>query len=431
MPPASRSPQTGQSARELASPQRMGAALTYARRYALFTLVGIAGEDDLVHPIFAIKPSPLPSRGPDEPSTPMPAEPGSAADPVDPAFPQSEAQARAALPCPERPALTRSRAFAALLDQLLIGVKTFASAALAATWAQAALPAKNGLTADDASSRRTPLSGNYRSSRRRTPRRRRMMTLRRRSRPRLGRHPPPPLKVPTAPALAGDRHSTRCRPPPLPQPRSPAVLAHRPSLPSPDPRHPTILAGAVGRKASDEFVVPLCRSHHRAVHRAGDERAWWKGASIDPVPVARRLWKQTRLNEGRIPPNRTPQAPRDSDTKQADAADRATPSPGPRHACGMLVRIATTVEVFYIATGTAFAALMIDDRRETWPIRSRVSDPDCGAATRRKRDCGKRGDDPTNALAHASFLSARDHLRKPSRSLNDACRQASGRAQLD
>jgi hypothetical protein len=35
---------------DLASPQRMGAALTYARRYALFTLVGIAGEDDLDAP---------------------------------------------------------------------------------------------------------------------------------------------------------------------------------------------------------------------------------------------------------------------------------------------------------------------------------------------------------------------------------------------
>ena len=32
---------------EMGTPQRMGAALTYARRYALFTLVGIAGEDDL------------------------------------------------------------------------------------------------------------------------------------------------------------------------------------------------------------------------------------------------------------------------------------------------------------------------------------------------------------------------------------------------
>jgi ERF superfamily len=37
---------------ETAAPRRMGAALTYARRYALFTLVGIAGEDDLDAPDF-------------------------------------------------------------------------------------------------------------------------------------------------------------------------------------------------------------------------------------------------------------------------------------------------------------------------------------------------------------------------------------------
>src|SRR5271169_5862792 len=35
---------------DTAEPHRMGAALTYARRYALFTLVGIAGEDDLDAP---------------------------------------------------------------------------------------------------------------------------------------------------------------------------------------------------------------------------------------------------------------------------------------------------------------------------------------------------------------------------------------------
>ena len=35
---------------ETAVPHRLGAALTYARRYALFTLVGIAGEDDLDAP---------------------------------------------------------------------------------------------------------------------------------------------------------------------------------------------------------------------------------------------------------------------------------------------------------------------------------------------------------------------------------------------
>jgi hypothetical protein len=51
---------------------------------------------------------------------------------------------------------------------------------------------------------------------------------------------------------------------------------------------------ALGRKVSDEFAVPLCRGHHRAVHRSRDERAWWRQAGIDPIKVARRLWKTTR-----------------------------------------------------------------------------------------------------------------------------------------
>src|SRR4029077_18648934 len=42
---------------EMANPHRMGAALTYARRYALFTLVGIAGEDDLDGPDLCTPPS--------------------------------------------------------------------------------------------------------------------------------------------------------------------------------------------------------------------------------------------------------------------------------------------------------------------------------------------------------------------------------------
>ena len=42
---------------ETAAPHRMGAALTYARRYALFTLVGIAGEDDLDAPDLAATPN--------------------------------------------------------------------------------------------------------------------------------------------------------------------------------------------------------------------------------------------------------------------------------------------------------------------------------------------------------------------------------------
>jgi hypothetical protein len=50
---------------------------------------------------------------------------------------------------------------------------------------------------------------------------------------------------------------------------------------------------ALGRKVSDEFAVPLCRGHHRAVHSSRDERAWWRQAGIDPIKVARRLWKET------------------------------------------------------------------------------------------------------------------------------------------
>src|SRR5919108_1991047 len=48
---------------EIANPQRMGAALTYARRYALFTLVGIAGEDDIDAPDLTLPPA-SPSRIP-------------------------------------------------------------------------------------------------------------------------------------------------------------------------------------------------------------------------------------------------------------------------------------------------------------------------------------------------------------------------------
>ena len=66
---------------------------------------------------------------------------------------------------------------------------------------------------------------------------------------------------------------------------------------------------ALGRKASDEFTVPLCRVHHRAAHRAGDERAWWKAAGIDPMKFAGRLWKQTRVNEGRLPADQIMQTP--------------------------------------------------------------------------------------------------------------------------
>jgi hypothetical protein len=50
---------------------------------------------------------------------------------------------------------------------------------------------------------------------------------------------------------------------------------------------------ALGRKVSDEFTVPLCRGHHREVHRCGDEVAWWQKAGIDPTAPARVLWLES------------------------------------------------------------------------------------------------------------------------------------------
>jgi hypothetical protein len=57
---------------------------------------------------------------------------------------------------------------------------------------------------------------------------------------------------------------------------------------------------ALGRRVSDEFAVPLCRTHHRALHRSGDEAAWWTSTDLDPVLVAQRLWQHTRLNGAAI-----------------------------------------------------------------------------------------------------------------------------------
>jgi hypothetical protein len=47
---------------------------------------------------------------------------------------------------------------------------------------------------------------------------------------------------------------------------------------------------AMGRKVSDEFTIPLCRGHHREVHRSGDEMTWWAKTRIDPRAAARVLW---------------------------------------------------------------------------------------------------------------------------------------------
>ena len=68
------------------------------------------------------------------------------------------------------------------------------------------------------------------------------------------------------------------------------ICGRRPS----DPHHLRLAQSrALGRKVSDEFTVPLCRVHHREIHRCGDEMVWWNGTGIDPTAAARTLWLET------------------------------------------------------------------------------------------------------------------------------------------
>jgi hypothetical protein len=68
-----------------------------------------------------------------------------------------------------------------------------------------------------------------------------------------------------------------------------------------DPHHLTFTQPrALGRRVSDEFIVPVCRVHHRELHRSGDEAAWWRSLNIDPLPIALRLWQQTQ-GAGELP----------------------------------------------------------------------------------------------------------------------------------
>jgi hypothetical protein len=59
---------------------------------------------------------------------------------------------------------------------------------------------------------------------------------------------------------------------------------------------------AIGLKVSDEFTVPLCRGHHRQLHQAGNEAAWWVNLNINALEIARRLWEESRMD-------RSPAAP--------------------------------------------------------------------------------------------------------------------------
>jgi hypothetical protein len=306
---------------ETANPQRMGAALTYARRYALFTLVGIAGEDDLDAPDLCDA-SLAPSSSLDRSIKPR--NPG-----VSPRTP-GNGQGRGSMNR-ERSAILDSDQSAALREKLLIEVGNIPSADPAAAWAREALAAKNSLTAtdaklvEDAFERRlsellsSETASNDDSSGIQGPAAQETVATESAD-PGETRGIDKSVLAIAAPRRYRNREHLRS------VAKQPCLICGR--KPS-DPHHLRYLQPrALGRKASDEFAVPLCRVHHRAVHRSRDERGWWQAAGIDPIKVARKLWRETRIDEGRVEPDRTPQTAAADPRSQPgeDAVERQAPA---------------------------------------------------------------------------------------------------------
>jgi hypothetical protein len=127
---------------ETAAPRRMGAALTYARRYALFTLVGIAGEDDLDAPD-------LGADGYSDPQPDVDVQTWTTPATDAPSFARSGGSRKGRVIRPPRIVLAPDQS-KALGDRLVAELSDLKSADEAADWAHKNLPAKNTLTAADA-----------------------------------------------------------------------------------------------------------------------------------------------------------------------------------------------------------------------------------------------------------------------------------------
>jgi hypothetical protein len=302
---------------ETAAPHRMGAALTYARRYALFTLVGIAGEDDLDAPdLDAASAGAGPKAGAGQPSGPIGQKPNGhalAAGLTSPA----DARGRKPLARPAKPVLAADQS-AALRECLVVEVEGLQSADEAAAWAHRNLPAKNTLTVADAEL----VEAGFRA---------RLAAF---GGGRASDGPEGEAAAAAAPEVLAPVAATRSgletdNPGPgggegssvhpgssvgggidksvlaISEPRRIRDKAHRKFVSSqaclicgrqPSDAHHLRAAQprALGRKVSDEFTVPLCRIHHREVHRSTDEAAWWNRFAVDPYLVAGTLWAQTR-----------------------------------------------------------------------------------------------------------------------------------------
>ena len=283
------------SLEDMASPKRMGAALTYARRYALFALVGIAGEDDLDAPDL---------------NAPEPAEPGAKKPLLNGGTRPNGGRNHFGRKIPagrdakdhvnSANAGLKSQLSAVLRDQLLGELKEVNSVDAAAIWARRSLPAKNSLNVADArqlenafqarlaelelgADNAEPRPSSFGSIRKLTtslerkgPESTRTSTIERIEKSGAAR--PEPRRI-------RDREHVKFV---AGQPC--LVCGRRPA----DPHHLRFAQSrALGRKVSDEFTVPLCRGHHRELHRCGDEAAWWGKVGVEPLCVANALWRET------------------------------------------------------------------------------------------------------------------------------------------
>ena len=335
---------------DTAAPHRMGAALTYARRYALFTLVGIAGEDDLDAPDLPISTTGTGSNGgrpakangaPINDNAPLPLVP--------------VAQSRMGNPRLSKAALDPGGS-ASLRDRLVSEIAALDAAESAIAWAGQNIDAKNTLDNGDAvmveaafrdrmrmlqpeiyptdpvppqkadpAAESTPASEPINSAIAATPERARAPTARARTSPGSAMRLESATGVASVePRRSRDKEHLRfvCRQPCTVCGRTPCEAHH---LRFAQPR-------AMGRRVSDEFTVPLCRLHHRELHRVGNELSWWKGLNLDPLPIALRFWQLTRgvlppANEGAKPEPQIPGASPELLEGSASPTSNAQPLP--------------------------------------------------------------------------------------------------------
>ena len=339
---------------ETAAPHRMGAALTYARRYALFTLVGIAGEDDLDAPDLDATPNTDTGRTPEaNVGQPPPSNRGSAnGHALDAGVASSVSSRHRPSPArPAAPAILIPDQSAALRERLLAELDVLQSADEAAGWAQRSLPAKNTLTASDAQLVEASFGAKVVAFGDGEPSERSPKTGQGHDEPQLagaaiqsetqGRDPYAQAPSAARSAEAGRRRrgvaakTIRLRDKDHRKfvSRQPCLVCGR--APS-DPHHLRFAqVRALGRKVSDEFTVPVCRPHHREIHRHGDEAAWWTRAGIEPLPVALTLWRQThplgatvdrRIGEDAIGASPTEHPPRAGEVQRGEI-DKTNPFP--------------------------------------------------------------------------------------------------------